>query len=101
MGLRPLEIFLILQCGDRLQSSESDVYRRQILTTKVDPRAVRVQQGLNLLGHHSQLLPLDTLGHPCSAHAIKSASYRSNYEVRKAPDIVNWDELILTNERLT
>ena len=23
-------------------SSESDVYRRQILTTKVDPRAVRV-----------------------------------------------------------
>ena len=30
MGLRPLEIFLILQCGD------------QILTTKVDPRAVRL-----------------------------------------------------------
>ena len=43
MGLRPLEIFLLLQCGDRLQSSESDVYRRQILTTKVDPRTVRVK----------------------------------------------------------
>ena len=42
MGLRPSEIFLLLQCGDRLQSSESDVYRRQILTTKVDSRAVRV-----------------------------------------------------------
>ena len=28
--------------GGGLQSSESDVYRRQILTTKVDPRAVRV-----------------------------------------------------------
>ena len=37
MGLRPLEIFLILQRRDRLWSSESDVYyRRQILTTKVD-----------------------------------------------------------------
>ena len=38
-----------------LQSSESDVYRRQILTTKVDPRAVRVK-GTNSyvfhLGHH-------------------------------------------------
>ena len=42
MGLRPLEIFLPLQCGERLESSESDVYRRQILTTKVDPRTVRV-----------------------------------------------------------
>ena len=43
MGLRPLEIFLLLQCEDRLWSSESDVYRRQILTTKVDPRAVRAK----------------------------------------------------------
>ena len=42
MGLRQLVIFLFLQRGDRLQSSESDVYRRQILTTKIDPRAVRV-----------------------------------------------------------
>ena len=43
MGLWPLEIFLILQFGDRLQSSESDVYRRLIRTSKVDPRTVRVQ----------------------------------------------------------
>ena len=42
MGLRPLEIFLLLQCGDRLYSSESDVYRRQILSTKYDPRTIRV-----------------------------------------------------------
>ena len=41
--LRLLRIFLLLQCGDRLYSSESDVYRRQFLTTKVDPRAVRVE----------------------------------------------------------
>ena len=31
------------QCVDQLQSSESDVHRRQILTAKVDPRAVRVK----------------------------------------------------------
>ena len=37
MGLRPLEIFL------PLQSSESDVCRRQILTIKVNLRAVRVE----------------------------------------------------------
>ena len=41
MGLRPLEIFVLLQCADRLWASESDVYRRQILTTKVDPRTVK------------------------------------------------------------
>ena len=35
-------IFLLLQRGDRFYTSESDVYRRQILTYKVDPRAVRV-----------------------------------------------------------
>ena len=29
------------KCGDRLWTSESDVYRRQILTSKADPRAVR------------------------------------------------------------
>ena len=42
MGLRQLEIFLILHGWDRLKSLESDVYRRQILTTKVDLRTVRV-----------------------------------------------------------
>ena len=44
--LRPLEIFLLLQCGDRLYTSESDVYRHQILTTEVDPRAVGVKSRL-------------------------------------------------------
>ena len=34
---------LPLQCGDPLKSSESDVCRRQILTTKVDPPTVRVK----------------------------------------------------------
>ena len=33
---------LLLQRGDRLQSSESDVYRRQVLTTEVDPRTVKI-----------------------------------------------------------
>ena len=36
MGLRPLEIFSHLQCRDRI------AFRRQNLTSKVDPRAVRV-----------------------------------------------------------
>ena len=33
---------LFFQCGDRLYASESDVYRRQILTSKDGPRAERV-----------------------------------------------------------
>ena len=33
--------FLFIQCGDRLYTSESDVYRRQILTYKDGPRAER------------------------------------------------------------
>ena len=40
MGLRQLDIFLLLQCGDRLLKSESDVYRRQIPTSKVYASAV-------------------------------------------------------------
>ena len=32
-----------LQSGDRFYTSESDVYRRQILTFKVDPRSGRVK----------------------------------------------------------
>ena len=43
MGVLTLEIFLILQCGDRFYTAESDVYRRQILTSKVNPRAVRAK----------------------------------------------------------
>ena len=55
-GLQPIQIYLLLQRGDRLQTSEydvsfsagidfrrqSDVYRRQILTSIVDPHAARV-----------------------------------------------------------
>ena len=37
MCLRPLQIVIFLKCGDRLKTLESDVYRRQIMTTKVDP----------------------------------------------------------------
>ena len=43
MGLRPLEIFSFFQCGDRLYTSEFDVYRRQILTYKDGPSAERVE----------------------------------------------------------
>ena len=35
--MRALEIFLLLQCGDPID------FRRQILSTKVHPRAVRVK----------------------------------------------------------
>ena len=41
MGVRPVYIFLLMQCGDRLWTPESDAYR-QILTSKVYPRAVRI-----------------------------------------------------------
>ena len=41
MGLRPLEFFLF-QRGDRLYTSESNVYTRQILTYKDRPRAEMV-----------------------------------------------------------
>ena len=43
MRLRPLIIFEFFQCGDRLFTSESDVYRRQILTYKGSPHAERVK----------------------------------------------------------
>ena len=42
MVLRPLELFLFFQCGDRLYTAEYDFYRRQIQTFKVDPCAERV-----------------------------------------------------------
>ena len=42
MGLPPLEVFLLLQCEGWLWTSKSDVYRRHILTTKVDLRALTV-----------------------------------------------------------
>ena len=40
MGLPPLEIFSFFQRGDGLHTSESDVYRRQILTYIDGPRTV-------------------------------------------------------------
>ena len=43
MGLRPLVIFHFFQCGDRLYTSECDVYRRYILTYKDGPRTERVK----------------------------------------------------------
>ena len=42
MRLWPLEIFEFVQRGDRLYTSESDVYGRQILTYKDGSRAERV-----------------------------------------------------------
>ena len=38
-----LRIIQPLQRGNRLPTSESDVCRRQILTSKVDPHTVRVK----------------------------------------------------------
>ena len=42
MGLWSLEIFQFFQRGDRLNTSEYDVYRRHILTYKDGPSAERV-----------------------------------------------------------
>ena len=42
MGVRDYKDFVFFQRGDRLQPSESDVYRRQILTYKDGPLAERV-----------------------------------------------------------
>ena len=44
MGLRPLLIFYFFQRGDRLYTSESDIYRRQILTYRDGPRTVILGQ---------------------------------------------------------
>ena len=43
MGLRPLIFLKLFQCGDCLYTSESDVYRRQIMTYKDGPRTERVK----------------------------------------------------------
>ena len=48
MDLRPLEIFYFFQCGDRLNTSESDVCRRQILTYIDSPRTERDQRDSSL-----------------------------------------------------
>ena len=44
MGLRRLDIFKLIQLGDRLYTSESDFYKRQILTYKDGPHAKSVKQ---------------------------------------------------------
>ena len=41
MGLRSVEILYFFQYGDRLYTSESDVYIRHILTSKDGPRTER------------------------------------------------------------
>ena len=41
MGLRPFK-YLLFQCGNRLQTPESGVYRRQILTSKINACTERV-----------------------------------------------------------
>ena len=56
MGLRPLEMFEFFQCGDRLYSPESDVYRRQIVTYKNGRSAKRVTSWYCVLYYH--LLPI-------------------------------------------
>ena len=43
MGLRSLYIFNSFSAGIDFLTSESDVYGRQILTSKVGPRAERVE----------------------------------------------------------
>ena len=47
--LRLLYIYQFFQHGGRLWTSESDVCRRQILTSKVGPRAERVRL-INIIG---------------------------------------------------
>ena len=48
MDLGPLKIFKLFQCVDRLFTLESDVNRRQILTSKVDPSTARVKSQVEI-----------------------------------------------------
>ena len=50
MGLRPLEVFLLLQRGDHLYTSESAVLWHQILTYKDSPRTARVKGAVDKKG---------------------------------------------------
>ena len=68
MGLRSLEIFFTLTVRYGW-SSESDVYRRQILTTKVYPRAVRLNNMFITRDVEPSIgLPLTTLKCFCINH---------------------------------
>ena len=55
MGLRPLLIFVLFQWEDRLWTSESDVYRRQILTYKDGPRTERVKMAAKMAAMRTQV----------------------------------------------
>ena len=46
----------LFHCGDILWTSEFDVYRRQIFTTKDDPRAVRLKNEMCLKHQDLQML---------------------------------------------
>ena len=63
MGVRPLEICYFFQCWNRLYTSESDVYRRQILSYNDGPRTERVNMastnsktGISQNGNQSTML---------------------------------------------
>ena len=81
MGLRPVEIFEFLQCGDRLWSSESDVYIRQILTTEVESRAARVnaQPSSATLEQHQPLCCRDRICDP----SARNESHVGSIQVEK------------------
>ena len=49
MGLLPLYFFNFSQHRDRLQASESDVYRRQNLTPEIGPRTERVNAAYSFI----------------------------------------------------
>ena len=48
MGLRTLYVCQFFHRGDRLYTSESDAYRRQMLTYKDGPRTERVNEVASL-----------------------------------------------------
>ena len=58
---------VLLQCMDGIWTSESDVYRRQIPTTKVDPRALGVKHFRPILYLYAQ-----SLGHTLPQQNISS-----------------------------
>ena len=73
MGLRPLQIFYFFQCEDRLQTSESDVCRRQMLTYKDGPSTERVKDDTNLLDiPYSDLNSIERLSNKLALPAFTS-----------------------------
>ena len=70
MGLWPLWKFYSFSRGGRLQMSESEVYRRQILTSRVGPRAERVKDHAIIIYPVSSQSPA-----PAAARRLKAGSY--------------------------